>query len=175
MLMLCIATSVFSYPALVTLPNGRIYYSLNFYCCWMYGFSSSENKYTVCMYVEEWHWSYQSGLLESVLCFCPLGSLSNVFPLKWLVQCGMKHVFSKFRYHQRWPTGGHFIAWETYFCSWTCTRKIQKIAVLLKIHYYATFLCTFTSYCQISNWAKNGRSVAILLIRNIFFLSIKKL
>ena len=32
----CIVTSYFSYSTLATLPNVRIYYSLNFYCLLMY-------------------------------------------------------------------------------------------------------------------------------------------
>ena len=55
---------------------------------------------------------------------------------------GMMHVFSsclQFRYDPEWQTGGHFRSQKTYFALVHSTRRIQKIAVLVKIHYYATF------------------------------------
>ena len=88
---------------------------------------------------------------------------SNAIPQKWIVgisafftlhiiyDLGMMHVFSQFCYYPRWLTSGHFIAWKTYFA--LVVEKYRTQQFLLKIHYYASLWCTFTSYHWVSNWA----------------------
>ena len=72
------------------------------------------------------HRSYQIGILESVLCvYLWIGP--SVWQDSWETACrnflifymNIKYdlgmIFSKFLYHLRWPTGGHFIGQKTYF------------------------------------------------------------
>ena len=87
-----------------------------------------------------------------------------IFYINIKYDLGMMHGFLKLRYCPRRHNGCHVIAQKTVCCN---TTKIQKIAVLVKIRYYTTLLCIFTSYCQISNWAQNGRLMTILLLEKL--------
>ena len=52
-----------------------------------------------------------------------------------------------------WPNSKHFILQKIYFALVLWTRRRYHFCFLW-IHYYATVLSMFSSYCSISNWGQ---------------------